>query len=215
MEGVSKIFNDFEKTKSVGCATLVKFEVDTQTSNGTRLRALINGFRGEYVSPGAYIKLIVGGELMMSDTNMEKDSNTEVIRKAHGDVLLVGLGVGLLLHNLREKILSGVVKSVTVYEKEQDVIDLVAPYYKDIPNLKIVCCDIMEYRPPRDEKYDTIYFDIWPTIDYDANLPEIRILHNRWKFHKRGKASYMNSWMKEFMQERRAADNKVRVSSFW
>ena len=74
MEGVIKIFNDFEKTKSVGCATLVKFEVDTQTSNGTRLRALLNGFRWEYVSPGAYIKLIVDGELMMSDTNMEKDS---------------------------------------------------------------------------------------------------------------------------------------------
>lgn len=208
MKGVYEIFNDFETSKSVGYAELRKFEVDEKASNATLLRALLNGFRGEYCSPGKYVKLYVYGELVMSDTNMEKNSNWEVVDKARGDVLLVGLGVGLLLHNLRQKIQEGVVRSVTVYEKEQDVIDLVAPYYKDIPNLKIVCRDIMGYRPPKEEKYDTIYFDIWPTIDYDRNLPEIRTLHNRWKFHKRDRNAFMNSWMKEYMQYRRAQENK-------
>lgn len=208
MKGVYEIFNDFETSKSVGCAELRKFEVDEKASNATRWAALVNGFRGEYCSPGKYVKLYVDGELMMSDTNMEKDSNREVVDRACGDVLLVGLGIGLLLHNLRQKIREGVVRSVTVYEKEQDVIDLVAPYYKDLPNLKIVCRDIMEYRPPKEEKYDTIYFDIWSTIDYDRNLPEIRMLHNRWKFRKRDSNAFMNSWMKEFMQSRREQDNR-------
>lgn len=208
MKGVYGLFNDFEESKPIGCAKLVKFELDKKASNATRWKALVNGFMGEYCSPGKYVKLYVDGELVMSDTDMEKASNKEVIDRACGDVLLVGLGVGLLLHNLRQKIQEGVVRSVTVYEKEQDVIDIVAPYYRDLPNLKIVCRDIMEYRPPKKEKYDTIYFDIWPTIDYELNLPEIRMLHNRWKYHKRDKDSYMNSWMKEFMQERRAYDNK-------
>lgn len=208
MKGVYEIFNDFETSKSVGCAELRKFELDERASNATWLRGLLNGFPDEYCSPGKYVKLYVDGELVMSDTNMEKDSNREVIDKACGDVLLVGLGIGLLLHNLRQKIQEGVVRSVTVYEKEQDVIDIVAPYYRDLPNLKIVCRDIMEYRPPKEEKYDTIYFDIWPTIDYKRNLPEIRMLHNRWKFRKRDGNAFMNSWMKEFMQYEREQDNK-------
>lgn len=208
MKGVYEIFNDFETSKSVGCAELRKFELDERASNATRLRELLNGFPGEYCSPGKYVKLYVDGELVMSDTDMEKDSNREVINRACGDVLLVGLGIGLLLHNLRQKIQEGVVRSVTVYEKEQNVIDLVAPYYRDIPNLKIVCRDIMEYRPPKEEKYDTIYFDIWPTIDYERNLPEIRMLHNRWKFRKRDGNAFMNSWMKEFMQYKREQDNR-------
>lgn len=208
MKGVYEIFNDFETSKSVGCAELRKFELDERASNATLLRGLLNGFPGEYCSPGKYVKLYVDGELVMSDTNMEKASNREVINRAYGDVLLVGLGVGLLLHNLRQKIQEGVVRSVTVYEKEQDVIDLVAPYYRDLPNLKIVCWDIMEYRPPKEEKYDTIYFDIWPTIDYERNLPEIRMLHNRWKFRKRDSNAFMNSWMKEYMQSRREQDNR-------
>lgn len=208
MKGVYEIFNDFETSKSVGCAELRKFELDERASNATLLRGLLNGFQGEYCSPGKYVKLYVDGELVMSDTDMEKDSNREVINRACGDVLLVGLGIGLLLHNLRQKIQEGVVRSVTVYEKEQSVIDLVAPYYRDIPNLKIVCRDIMEYRPPKEEKYDTIYFDIWSTIDYDRNLPEIRMLHNRWKFRKRDSNAFMNSWMKEFMQSRREQDNR-------
>lgn len=211
MKGVYEIFNDFETSKSVGCAELRKFELNERESNVTWMKELLSGFSGEYCSPGKYIKLYVDGELMMSDTNMEKDSNREVVDKAHGDVLLVGLGIGLLLHNLRQKMQEGVVRSVTVYEKEQDVIDLVAPYYRDLPNLKIVCRDIMEYRPPKEEKYDTIYFDIWPTIDYERNLPEIRMLHNRWKFRKRDSNAFMNSWMKEFMQYRREQDNK----SWW
>lgn len=208
MKGVYEIFNDFETSKSVGCAELRKFELDERASNATWLRGLLNGFTGEYCSPGKYVKLYVDGELVMSDTNMEKDSNREVINRACGDVLLVGLGIGLLLHNLRQKIQEGVVRSVTVYEKEQSVIDLVAPYYRDIPNLKIVCRDIMEYRPPKEEKYDTIYFDIWPTIDYERNLPEIRMLHNRWKFRKRDSNAFMNSWMKEFMQYERDKDSR-------
>lgn len=209
MIGVYDVFNDFSESKSLGGAELRKFEVDQKASFGTQMRAILNSFAWEACSPGKYVKLYVDGELMMSDTDMEKDSNYEVVQKAHGDVMLAGLGIGLLLHNLRDKVQKGIVSSITVYEKSQDVINLVSPYYRDIPNLRIVCQDILTYKPRKDECYDCIYFDIWPTIDYECNLPEIRALHNRWKFHKKNKEAYMNSWMKEFMQDRKRKDNRV------
>lgn len=120
--------------------------------------------------------------------------------------MIAGLGIGLILDNLRDKIKSKEVTSITIYEKYQDVIDLVYPKFKDLP-IKVIHEDILKYNPPKEEKYDTIYFDIWATIDYERNLPQIKMLHNRWKFHKKRKSSYMNSWMKEYMQAQRKKDN--------
>ena len=58
-----------------------------------------------------------------------------------------------------------------------------------------------------DEKiYDTIYFDIWPTIDTN-NLKDIRILHNRWKFHKR-QDGWMDSWVKQKLQNMKREENR-------
>lgn len=208
MEGVADRFRDFTESKSLGGAYLKKFEITPEVSQALVLSALLNSDPLQQCAPGKYVKLYVDGELVMSDTDMEKISNTELVYNAHGDVMLAGLGIGLLLHNLKPKVIDGTVRSITVYEQSQDVIDLVSPYYSDIPNLRIIQQDILEYKPPREEKYDTICFDIWPTIDYENNLPEIRMLHNRWKSHKRNKDAYMNSWMKEFMQRKRERDKK-------
>lgn len=158
------------------------------------------------ISPGEFIKLYVDGELMMSDTLMEKTTNQEFVDAARGDVMVAGLGIGLILHNIRDKVKSGLITSITVYEKYQDVIDLISPIFKDLP-IKYVCKDILEYKPAKDEKYDTIYFDIWAEISTD-NLKEIRMLHNRWKSRKKSKDSYMNSWMKEFLQHRKRQEDR-------
>lgn len=139
----------------------------------------------------------VDGVLMMSDTDMEKHTNEEFVRNAHGDVMIAGLGIGLILDNLEDKVRSGEIQSITVYEKYQDVIDLVYPKYKHLP-LKVICQDILEYKPSKNETYDTIYFDIWPDINSD-NLTEIKMLHNRWKFRKR-EGGWMDSWMKYYLQ---------------
>ena len=111
------------------------------------------------ISAGEYIKLYVDGQLMMSDTSMEKLTNEEFIKNAKGDVLIGGLGIGLLIENLKDKIESGEVTSVTIVEKYQDVIDLIAPSY-NIPQVHIECDDIFTRNIKRGEKYDTIYFDI-------------------------------------------------------
>ena len=211
MNGVRNVFDlNNGDSKECGIACISAFSVDKESCRRMNLRALFNGNAGlEYISEGDYMRLHVDGTLMMSDTDMEKKTNWDFVHNAHGDVMIAGLGIGLILHNLEEKVKSGEVTSITVYEKYQDVIDLVAPYYKHLP-LTIKCEDILEYKPPKNETYDTIYFDIWPTINTD-NLNDIHMLHNRWKNRKR-KGGWMDSWVKGYLQRQRQKENR---SSYW
>ena len=207
MEGVYNIFSLKEnETKNLGIATLRSFSISNEESKVYNLKSLFNGNGGfDCVTAGQYVKLSVNNILMMSDTDMEKRTNYEFISNAKGDVMIAGLGIGLILHNLEKKVKTGEVKSITVYEKYQDVIDLITPYYKHLP-ITVKCEDILNYLPPKEEIYDTIYFDIWPTIDTN-NLKDIRILHNRWKFHKR-QDGWMDSWVKQKLQNMKREENR-------
>lgn len=196
----------YKDREEKGLAKLYKFNISKEEANFYNLRVTLRGESMMSISDGTFVKLYVNGELMMSDTDMEKRTNYDFIRNAYGDIMIAGLGIGLILDNLRDKIKSKEVKSITIYEKYQDVIDLISPKFSDLP-IRFICEDILSYKPQKDEKYDTIYFDIWPTIDYERNLPQIKLLHNRWKSHKKNKDSWMNSWMKEFMQNQKRKDN--------
>lgn len=192
---------------NIGVASLKVFSISEEESRLTCLRRLM-GNPFAYCKTGNYVKLIVNGNLMMSDTDMEKNSNIEFCKIANGDVMIAGLGIGLILHNIADKCKSGIVKSITIFEKYKDVIDLVSPYYKDLP-IRYVEQDILEYKPRKGEMYDVIYFDIWPDINTD-NLNDIRLLHNRWKNHlnRNNPNCYMESWMKKFLQKRKLEEEK-------
>ena len=164
-----------------------------------------------HMREGEYVKLIVNGELMMSDTYMERETNREFIRNAHGRVMIAGLGIGLILENLRDKVADGIVTSIVVYEKYQDVIDLVGNRYNDLP-IEIRREDILEYKPQKGEMYDTIYFDIWPTISTD-NLKDISMLHQRWKAHK-PKDGWMDSWMRYYLRNIRERERREE-NRYW
>ena len=209
MEQVAQLF-DFEKSQRVGDAKLVKYTITEDQAMWTNLRAARDGGSMFLVDPGDYIKLMVNGTLYMSDTQMEQRSNMEFVSKAHGDVMIAGLGIGLIIWNLLDKAKSGQVKSITVYEKFQDVIDLVEPIVRGwLPEdfqFKVICGDILEYQPDKKEKYDTIYFDIWPDICGDHYL-EMKELHDRWKSHKKI-GGWMDSWMKKVMFNLHHQDEK-------
>lgn len=195
LQGVVQNFNDFEKSVTHGDAMLNKFTIDEQTSKFTQLRAMFNRREWDYCPSGNYIQLFVKGVMMMSDTRMERITNRDFIYNAHGDVFIAGLGVGLILHNLKEKVEKGEVTSITVIEISQDVIDLVSKYYSDM-NIKYICGDVLEYKPKKDEKYDTIYFDIWPVV-CEENLDDMRKLSYIWRSHKKTKESWVGYWARE------------------
>jgi len=149
----------------------------TDAINLENFRLIRNGQRG--VRPGTYARLIVDGKLMMTDTTQEFVTNSGVILHSQGDVLIAGLGLGMVLMVLAKR---KAVTSITVVEKSQDVIDLVEPHLREemtkreSARLTILQGDIFEWRPPKDARYDYIYFDIWPDINPD-NLPAMTKLH--------------------------------------
>lgn len=133
----------------------------------------IEGFPAfiNHITPGDYVRLVVNGELMMSNTQMEKITSYPFLRRAEGDVLICGLGIGLVLLPLFS---DPSVKSITVIEKTQDVIDLVLPQIKpyDTENkLNVICADCFEWTT--ENRYDVIFIDIWPWINRDVYEDEM------------------------------------------
>lgn len=142
--------------------------------------------------PGLYTYLCEDDEYIMSDTPTEIFTNVEFVSHAHGDILIAGLGLGIMLKMLQEL---PRVKSVTVVEKETEIIQLVEDQLNLPENFKIVEEDIFHYTP--DKKYDVIYFDIWSDISGDA-LSEVEFLEKRFKeFLTPGEKSWCGSWTQE------------------
>lgn len=187
-----------------GNVTLKHVEVTEADSKFTALRAMFNGGRDSYVPAGTYVHLYVGGELMMSDTLMEKKTNREVLYRARGHVLIAGLGLGMILHPIAAK--SDVTK-ITVVEKSPDVVKLVGA---SLPKkVEVVTADIFDWTPEKGTKFDALYFDIWPSIT-TSNLAEMTTLHARFrKFRATG--SWVDSWCRDELKAlKRKAQRGVR-----
>jgi len=202
MEGVIDLF---PKTISKGVATISTFEFENAKNPLFNLRAIRDGGMMFYVRDGKYVRLYINRELVMSDTHPERISNSQFVTYANGKVLIAGLGIGLIIKNIINK---ECINEIIIIEKYQDVIDLVSPVFNN-SKIKYICADIFDWKPTKNDKFDTIYFDIWSEINQD-NLLEIRKLHNRFKFNlnRSNPYCYMNSWMKEYLQQRKRKENK-------
>jgi spermidine synthase len=184
-----------------GRAKIVHMVVTPEEAKFSELRAIGTRSREVPAREGTYVKLYVGGTLMMSDTQMEHATNREVVRRAHGHVLITGLGVGMVLVPI---LATSDVQTVTVVEPSADVIALVAPHFTD-PRLKIVEGDAFTWRPDPGIRYDVIYHDIWPYIT-TANLPEITRLHQRYArwLNRQNREAWQSSWCVDKLRALRA-----------
>jgi len=161
---------------------LEKFEVKK-----TDLRAALEG-----IPPGQYIRLLHKNTIVMSNTPMEKITNLGFIRKAFGDILIGGLGIGLIIFPLLD---NDVIKSITVVEKYEDVIKLVASQISFDKRLTVINDDIFLHTPQC--QYDCIYLDIWSFINEDVYL-EMKSLKKRYQKHlKINKDSFISCWAED------------------
>ncbi|EBD9299309.1 hypothetical protein NTB97_003168 [Salmonella enterica] len=139
--------------------TLDTFEITKDKALTLALRAQHTENPDEYIPPGFYRRLSYCGEVVMSNTPMEIRTCETFIEQATGRVLINGLGLGMVLHAILQK---DDITRVTVIEKEQDVINLVAGTFAHDPRVEIVHADAMEYCPPAGVTYDVVFHDIWP-----------------------------------------------------
>ena len=176
----------------VGVAEVSHFEVSETESKFSAIRGGMS-----WVPQGRYARLRVNGRLMMSDTRMEHVTNREFVLEAKGNVLIAGLGLGMILHPILAK---DSVTSVTVIEKYADVIALVEPTVRH-KKLTVTCADIYEWKPEKGTKFDTIYFDIWSDQSTD-DLEDMRKLHCRFRPYK-VKEGWMNSWRRDWLRSQK------------
>lgn len=166
------------------------FTVSEDDAKFHNLRCMINGDRWGTISPGTYTRLVIDGSTMMSDTDMELLSCSPIMCHATGDVLIGGLGLGLILHPILAK---PEVKSVTVLELDPEVIALVTPWLPKDERLRIVQADVFTWKPPRGTRYDAIWLDIWPDRTVD-NLDEMKRLRKVWAPRRRWPGAYLGCW---------------------
>lgn len=114
-----------------------------------------------YGSPVGFNFLYHNGNMLTSDQPVEIHQQYISFSKCRGNVLMGGLGLGMAAVMMLD---SGEVESVTVVEKEQDIIDLVYPQIAR-PGLQVIRGDIFEHLRKEATRslpvYNSAYHDIW------------------------------------------------------
>ena len=169
----------------------------------TRMRATFRGGRG-IVPVGNYKQLLCNGTIIMSNTPDEIRDHISFIRRGllSKNILINGLGLGMCVTAILE---SDIVEKITVIEKSEDVIKLVAPTFKDEPRVEIIHADAFTFKPPKGVRYGAIWHDIWTYLCVD-NLPEMHKLHR--KYGRR--TNWQGSWGRGICEQSKRRDQRSR-----
>ncbi|MCX6709928.1 MAG: hypothetical protein NTV63_03190 [Candidatus Woesearchaeota archaeon] len=136
------------------------------------------GFYDGKIEPGEYVNLYdkKANHVMMSNTPMEFYTNYEFIKKSRGNVLIGGLGLGLIALFVEKK---PEISSITIVEKHPEIIELILSQIKFESKVLIEHSDIFNFAPK--ERYDTVYIDIWNDVcrtNYDE-MKELKRKYSR------------------------------------
>ena len=173
------------------------------------LKMELNGNQHMAVPPGLYTRLGYAHNerynIMMSDTPWELQDMRAMayIAGIGGRGLIHGLGLGCAV----ELCMHRGMEHVTVIEKSQDVINLVAPHLKARhgDKIEIICDDALTWKSPKGQRYNLVWHDIWPSITID-NFPEIIRLNRRYG----GKSDWQGYWA-EYEHQKMKREYKALV----
>ena len=173
-----------------------RFTVSQKDAELESLRAVVTG-SGRGVPAGAYIRLLRDKTLVMSDTPDEIRDHMLAIHLSRGNCLVHGLGLGIVANAMckREE-----VERVTVVEISGNLIELVGSHWlkRHPTKLEIINYDAFMWEPPKGERYNVVWHDIWDNLCED-NLPEMHTLHRRYG----RRADWQGSWGRECIERRR------------
>ncbi|MCM3584595.1 hypothetical protein M3182_02410 [Mesobacillus maritimus] len=115
----------------------------------------------------SYPAVLEDGRIWMTITPNEIETMKEAVYDASGRVLTYGLGLGYYAFMVSEKTN---VESITVVEKNKDVIHLfnkyILPQFKQRHKVKIIQADAFEYAQNQMAKaqYDFVFTDLWHDV---------------------------------------------------
>jgi hypothetical protein len=119
--------------------------------------------------------LFIDGELWMSLTPMEIQSQFLAIVNASGDVGVAGLGMGYAALKMAQ---NHHVQTVTVFEIDERIVKFFKRAFrrrKGFDKIRFVIGDARETIPEHDELFDWLYVDIYQTLLPDEVLTDIEL----------------------------------------
>lgn len=113
-----------------------------------------------------YIALSSNDDIWMLITPHEINTMKDAVNKAYGNVVTFGLGLGYFAYMCSIK---DNVKSVTIIEKDKNIIELfnkhILPQFKYKDKIIIIESDAIEYLKRKSFDYDYAFVDLWRDID--------------------------------------------------
>lgn len=117
-------------------------------------------YKGRMDDDMPIVALSEDGGVWMSDTPQAQESLEPVIKRARGDVLVAGLGIGYVPTLLSRK---PNVNRIDIVEKNRDVINLVYPQVWTSKH-RIIKGDVFRILANTSYRYDFIHIDVWMGI---------------------------------------------------
>jgi len=161
--------------------------------------------RCELWLPGTYCCLKIDGFGWMHDIPEEWRKNRIAVDEARGDVLIVGLGLGMILHPILAR---PEVERVHVLELNPNVRDLVMPSLDGVPGrekLTLEMADGLAWAPEARRRFDAIWLDAVPFYS-----PQSWFIDLAWKWEQRYRPflrephrSFLGHWALMEMLQRR------------
>jgi hypothetical protein len=145
------------------------------------------------IEPGKYVQLYDRNleEVIMTNSSMEFYTNYDFISKARGDILVGGLGLGLLELSIQDK---PEVNSITVVEYYPEIIEMILSQLKFRGSISVINEDILNFKT--EKKFDTAYFDIWSTVSMQ-NYPGMKDLRMKFSGSLKDSSSWIGCWREE------------------
>ena len=188
-----------------GDFSISKFTILPEQASRYNINSWMDDSTDRRVYPGTYTQLKEKGVIWMSDTPAEMRDHAEFVLVASGDILITGLGLGMVAAACLRK---PEVTSVTVVERQAEVIQLVESALQLLAaqmgkKLTVVNGDAYAWKPTHNFRF--AWHDIWPTICAD-NLQEMMAIQSHYQPWVDGA---QECWAEELVQKL-AEDDEMR-----
>lgn len=212
-----KMLTVFPDGAAVGQARVQHAKVSKADAMFSAIGAMQHG-RGCVREGDEYAQLYVGRTLWMSDTPDERRDHAGVLWRAKGEVLIGGLGLGMVALGCA---LRPEVTRVTVLEIHPEVAALVELHLwaamleqgVDPGKLVVERADVFAWKPPANTRYQCIWMDIWPTLCTDDLAEHGKVKRRFGRYLADG--GWFECWGSAYLKRRRAQERREEARMRW